>query len=89
MFIAHSLGGIILKRALLELANSGDTENFMLQDVWGLILFGVPNKGMMMSHLLPMVQGRPNAALVETLSTQSTYLSGLDEQLVGSLSSEI
>jgi hypothetical protein len=48
-----------------------------------LFFFGVPNKGMMMSRLLPMVQGQPNVALVNALSPQSPYLPDLDEQFSG------
>ena len=54
-----------------------------MQGVRGMILFGVPNKGMTMSHLLPMVLGQPNVALVNALSPQSIYLSDLDEQFSG------
>lgn len=80
VFLAHSLGGIVLKRALVEMANSNMKQNFMLDAVRQVILFGVPNRGMRMSHLLPMVEGKPNAGLVEILSPESTYLPKLDEQ---------
>ena len=36
-----------------------------------------------MSHLLPMIKGKPNAGLVEILSPESTYLLKLDEQFSG------
>lgn len=83
VFLAHSLGGIVLKRALVEMANSNVKQNFMLDAVREIILFGVPNRGMRMSHLLSMVDGRPNAGLVEILSPESTYLPKLDEQFSG------
>jgi alpha-beta hydrolase superfamily lysophospholipase len=85
VFIAHSLGGIVLKRAVLEMANSGDTGGSMLAAIRGIILFGVPNKGMMMSHLLPMVRGHPNAALIRALSPKSIYLTDLDERFSGTV----
>lgn len=80
VFLAHSLGGIVLKRALVEMANSNVRQNFMLDAVRQVILFGVPNREMRMSHLLPMIEGKPNAGLVEILSPESTYLPKLDEQ---------
>lgn len=83
VFLAHSLGGIILKRALVEMANSRAKENFMLNSVLQIFLFGVPNRGMRNSHLLPIVSGRPNSELVKALSRESTYLSRLDEQFSG------
>lgn len=81
--LAHSLGGIVLKRALVEMANGNTKQNFMLDAIRMVILFGVPNRGMRMSHLLPMVEGKPNTGLVEILSQESTYLTKLDEQFNG------
>jgi len=43
VFLAHSLGGIVLKRALVEMANSNMKQNFMIDAVRQVILFGVPN----------------------------------------------
>jgi hypothetical protein len=79
LFLAHSLGGIVLKHALVLLANSENLK-FMLDTVNGAIFFGVPNRGMNMSHLLPMVEGQPNVSLIRLLSPDSQYLSDLDEQ---------
>lgn len=83
IFLAHSLGGIVLKRALVLLANSGDTERKVLESIRGIILFGVPSRGMHMSHFLPMVEGYPNESLIRLLSPDSTYLSDLDQQFSG------
>jgi triacylglycerol esterase/lipase EstA (alpha/beta hydrolase family) len=83
VFLAHSLGGIILKRALVEMANGNAKQNFMLDAVRQIILFGVPNRGMKMSHLFPMVDGNPNVGLVEVLSQESEYLRKLDEKFNG------
>lgn len=79
IFLAHSLGGIVLKRALVLLANSGDTERKVLESIRGIILFGVPSRGMHMSHFLPMVEGHPNESLIKLLSPDSSYLSDLDQ----------
>ena len=85
VFLAHSLGGLILKRALCYLADSGATEDFMLQQVRMVIFFGVPSKGMRMSYMLPMVDGQPNKQLVEALSDspQNEYLSWLNNSFRG------
>lgn len=83
IFLAHSLGGIVLKRALVLLANSGDTERKILESIRGIILFGVPARGTHMSHFLPMVEEYPNESLIRLLSPDSTYLSDLDQQFSG------
>lgn len=83
VFLAHSLGGIVLKRAMVEMANGNDKHNFMLETVRQVILFGVPNQGMKMSHLLPMVKGKPNVELVKALSRESEYLTELDKKFSG------
>jgi hypothetical protein len=85
VFLAHSLGGLILKRALCYLADSGAAEDFMLQKVRMVIFFGVPSKGMKMSYMLPMVDGQPNKQLVEALSDnpQNEYLSWLNNSFHG------
>lgn len=80
IFFAHSLGGIILKRALCYMAESGEAETFMLQKVRMVLFFGVPSKGMAVEYMLPMVDGQPNKQLVEALSTKAkeSFLSNLD-----------
>ena len=83
IFLAHSLGGIVLKRALVMLANSGDAERYMFESIKQIILFGVPSQGMHMSHFLPMVRGYPNEALIMVLSPGSQYLFELDHQFNG------
>jgi hypothetical protein len=47
--IAHSLGGILLRSALIQMANSGGEENFILRSIKMIIFFGVPSKGMHVS----------------------------------------
>jgi len=83
LFLAHSLGGIVLKRALVEMANSGPKQKFMFGNVGGVVAFGVPGLGMETSHLLSMIDGQPNEALVAILSPDSSYLPQLDESFGG------
>ena len=80
--LAHSLGGIVLKRALVLLAHDGDDEGkMMLKSVKGLVFFGVPHKGMEISHFLAMVAEQPNEDLIsKTLSPSSILLPELSKE---------
>lgn len=82
-FIAHSLGGVVLKQSLVQMANSAEPDVFLLSQVREILLFGVPNRGMRIAHLLPMVSKQPNEALLNQLSEDSHYLELLDEQFGG------
>ena len=79
--LAHSLGGIVLKRALVLLAHDGnDEEKMMLKSVNGLVFFGVPHRGMEISHFLAMVIKQPNEDLISrTLSPNSVLLPELSK----------
>jgi hypothetical protein len=83
VILAHSLGGIVVKQALVAMARARDSTGRMLESVCRVVLFGVPNRGMQISHLLPMVHGRPNSHLTHLLSTESDYLEELDHQFSG------
>ncbi|KAH8892136.1 hypothetical protein GQ53DRAFT_806091 [Thozetella sp. PMI_491] len=83
LFLAHSLGGVLLKQLFVSLANGDERANFMLSIIRGAVFFGVPSVGMSISHLLAMVEGQPNSALVETLSIGSQYLENLEIQFDG------
>ncbi len=83
VFLCHSLGGVVLKRALVFLAESGDSEICILETVKQIIFFGLPSRGMKMSHLLSIVQGQFNQSLVELLFTGSARLKNLDSQFSG------
>lgn len=80
VFLAHSLGGIILKQALIMLAGGDIHYRALLAKVKGAILFGVPSEGMRIPDLFSMLGTQPNTALLEELSDQSTFLHDLDEQ---------
>lgn len=80
VFLAHSLGGIILKGALAYLARGSDIYTSTLEAVKIVMLFGVPNTGMHISHLQAMTKAQPNDQLVEDLSYGSSYLKSLDER---------
>lgn len=77
IFIAHSLGGIVLKDACVQIAEAREaTTACILNNIQGAIMFGVPSLGMEQSHLLAMVEGQANETLVQDLSrgTGNNYL---------------
>lgn len=82
LFLAHSLGGLILKEVLVVLANHPSTSPLQ-KAIRGAIFFGVPNLGMEQSALLSMVDGTPNQALIEDLAPDSHYLVQLHEKMTG------
>lgn len=83
LFLAHSLGGIVLKQALVTLANHPGTLEPLRDVIRGAILFGVPNFGMEQTALLSMVENRPNEELVTDLAPGSKYLSTIHDQMSG------
>lgn len=80
-FLAHSLGGIVLKRAIVLLSyDGGGEEKMILDSVKGIIFLGVPHRGMEISHFLAMAAKQPNEDLIsKTLSPDSALLPELDE----------
>ncbi|KAK5227269.1 hypothetical protein LTR72_003259 [Exophiala xenobiotica] len=85
VIFAHSLGGLLVKRALCLLAGSGESESFMLEHIRLVFLFGVPSAGMEMAYLLPMVDGQPNQPLVQCLAKDdpNRFLQGLSDSFHG------
>ena len=80
IFVAHSLGGLILKRALIQMASgdAADLRNF--KSTFGILFFGVPNQGMDISSLLAMAHGQHNLPLLTTLSKDADFLQELIER---------
>ncbi|KAI1477553.1 hypothetical protein F4774DRAFT_388654 [Daldinia eschscholtzii] len=81
VFLAHSLGGIVLKRAIVALANSGYNEDAIR--IVGGVFFGVPNFGMEQSSFRSIAKGNPNEPLVEDLSPDSPWLRRLESEFNG------
>lgn len=65
------------------LAGNSGLERMILQRTRSVIFFGVPHLGMDMSHLLAIVQGQPNEALVRMLAREAGFLTLLDSQFHG------
>jgi hypothetical protein len=79
IFLAHSLGGLVLKEAMVQLYNSSNDEYRSLLDHFrGAVFFGVPNFGMEQSHFRMVAHNNPNSALVEDIARNSNYLQSLD-----------
>jgi alpha-beta hydrolase superfamily lysophospholipase len=87
LILAHSLGGILVKRALLYLAGAGEAEAILLAKTKLFMAFGVPNRGMRVDHLLAIVGTRPNRHLLRALSEEQSsdpsWLSILDDTFSG------
>ncbi|KXJ84606.1 hypothetical protein Micbo1qcDRAFT_129391, partial [Microdochium bolleyi] len=67
VFIAHSLGGLVVK----------ETDEINARSVYGLVFFGVPNRGLCISYWLPIVDNQPNENLIRNLAPGSHYLRNL------------
>ncbi|KAI1090383.1 hypothetical protein F5B19DRAFT_484569 [Rostrohypoxylon terebratum] len=81
VLIAHSLGGIVVKQALVMLAQGGHLAGHLLiQAISGALFFGVPNHGMVISHLLALTSGQPNHTMIEQIEENAPYLDRLESQ---------
>ncbi|UKZ79213.1 hypothetical protein TrVFT333_006963 [Trichoderma virens FT-333] len=81
VFIAHSLGGLIIKQALISLAKSENEEDKrLLQTVHGVAFFGVPHDGMDTSSLIPMVGNRPNRLLIESIDRINSQILSIQQR---------
>ncbi|KEY73755.1 hypothetical protein S7711_10189 [Stachybotrys chartarum IBT 7711] len=85
IFLAHSLGGLVLKEALIQLADRNASITGVLMKFRGAIMFGVPSLGMHQTHLISMVEGQANENLVQDLSCKngSSYLRQLNKSFEG------
>ncbi|GAW20388.1 hypothetical protein ANO14919_098940 [Xylariales sp. No.14919] len=80
VFLAHSLGGLVLREALRQLAD-GSSEEYrtLLNTLRGALYFGVPHLGMEQRSFLSIVRGNPNDTLIDDIGVQSEYLRRLNE----------
>jgi hypothetical protein len=80
-FLAHSLGGLVLKEALVqlhEISNEGYKDILALMK--GAVFFGVPNMGMVQQHLEHLAVNSPNIHLLEDLGRGSSYVTDLSRR---------
>lgn len=78
-FLTHSLGGLVLKEALVRVA-SDKAYKRLLDNVKGAVFFGVPNLGMEQQHFHTVVGNNPNQNLVDDLARGSNYLNQLHKR---------
>ncbi|KAI5837656.1 hypothetical protein DFP73DRAFT_531594 [Morchella snyderi] len=74
VFVAHSLGGIVVKKALVKASKGTNHQRKVLRATYALICVGVPNRGMRNDELRTMVKGQPNEALISDLGMKSETL---------------
>ncbi|KAL4962580.1 uncharacterized protein BDV14DRAFT_178258 [Aspergillus stella-maris] len=69
IFIGHSLGGLLIKEALVRAREKSEDEKNLAvsKSCYGLLLFGVPNLGLRNEQLNSIVQGQPNKRLIQDL----------------------
>jgi hypothetical protein len=71
LFVCHSLGGVVLKEALVMSSKATEKKHKKLLEVmivtYGLVFMGVPNLGLRHNQLKTMVQGQPNEGFVTDL----------------------
>lgn len=75
VFIAHSLGGLVVKEAICQMAQ----DLAYLRCVYGLVLFGVPHNGLLVDPWLRIIGQRANADLIRSLKPESRDLQRLDK----------
>lgn len=81
VFLAHSLGGLVLREAMVQLDECLDEgHKTILHLLKGAIFFGVPNLGMEQSHFRMVSHNKPNDELVEDIARNSNYLSELNDR---------
>ncbi|GAB7336313.1 hypothetical protein MBLNU13_g09056t1 [Cladosporium sp. NU13] len=89
LFVCHSLGGVVLKEALVMSSKAVDAKHKKLLEVttvtYGLVFLGVPNLGLKHNQLETVVRGRPNEGFVRDLLVRSD---GEASQFLSYLTSE-
>lgn len=85
VFLAHSLGGVVLKQCLVELANAGESEMFMLRGVSACVFMAVPNRLPGPGELAAMVSSKRFSGFLKELQAARNvgYLSSLSGMVAG------
>jgi protein SERAC1 len=82
ILVGHSLGGLLIKEALIQMVES-DSESDLIGLVSGFLLFGVPNDGMDIESLIPIVNNQPNRFLLELLNAMNPQIMRLQKRNFG------
>ncbi|KAJ4423231.1 hypothetical protein N0V82_002092 [Gnomoniopsis sp. IMI 355080] len=76
VFIAHSLGGLVVKEALCHMVQDDPA---YVRCVYGLVFFGVPHHGLHVEPWLRIIGEQANASLIRSLEPNSRNLQRLDK----------
>ncbi|RFN45021.1 hypothetical protein FIE12Z_10749 [Fusarium flagelliforme] len=78
VFIAHSLGGLLVKETIVQMTH--EPERSLLDLISGFMFFGVPHQGLAVECLVPLINDAPNRALLESLGKNSPLLCRLERE---------
>ncbi|KAH8727391.1 hypothetical protein GQ44DRAFT_758100 [Phaeosphaeriaceae sp. PMI808] len=80
-FIAHSFGGIILAHCLVKAVQTNEDDHPTIASLhkatYGMLLFGIPHKGLVVDDIQKMLGGQdnhPRSALLEQIRAKSDLL---------------
>nr|WNZ75487.1 hypothetical protein [Trichoderma harzianum] len=80
-FIAHSFGGIILAHCLVKAVQTNEDDHPTIATLhkatYGMLLFGIPHKGLVVNDIEKMLAGRdnhPRSALLQQIRVKSDLL---------------
>ncbi|KAH8679043.1 hypothetical protein BGZ60DRAFT_513281 [Tricladium varicosporioides] len=88
ILIGHSLGGLVIKEALVQAAEGSPDDRGVFRSCYAVMFFGVPNRGLETSSLNSMVKGQPNEDLVRNLHPDSSFLSMLHQRFLDKFTME-
>ncbi|KAJ4856987.1 hypothetical protein T069G_07884 [Trichoderma breve] len=81
VFIAHSLGGLIVKQFLISLSKSmNDVDQRLRSAIYGIAFFGVPHDGMDIRSLIPMAGDGPNRFLLESIGFNNSQILNIQQR---------
>jgi alpha-beta hydrolase superfamily lysophospholipase len=73
VLLGHSLGGLLIKEALVQIAESESGPD-LINLIFGLLFFGVLNDRLDTESFVPIVKDQPNRFLLESLSTKNSQM---------------
>ncbi|KAL9477147.1 hypothetical protein ACSS6W_006988 [Trichoderma asperelloides] len=82
ILIGHSLGGLIIKQALISLSRSeNEDDQNLIRAIYGIVFFGTPHDGMDITSLITMAgDSSPNRFLIESLSRNNSQILTLQQR---------
>ncbi|KKP02575.1 hypothetical protein THAR02_05307 [Trichoderma harzianum] len=81
ILIGHSLGGLVVKHALVQASEGSEDDLAVFRSCYAILLFAVPNRGLDNLSLKSMVKGQPNEDLWN-LGTKSWERTGPEVMMV-------